>query len=114
MKIRCKPTPERVPAMPRNLLRFECGPNYFSNQSVKVQRFSKRVAKNKSASRISRTNPVPVEKKLQLSDHRNGSFALFPLGLSDLVSPYGLLHVDGLTVVAVPNESTDFSLAGSR
>src|SRR3989442_9609828 len=54
------------------LFRSECWPNYFADQNVKVQRFSKRVAENESISRISRTNPMPIKEEFQLRDHRNG------------------------------------------
>jgi hypothetical protein len=57
---------------------------------------------------------MPVEVKLQLCDHRNGSFALFPLWLAYLVSPHGLLHFGSVTVVVLPKKSTDFTLAGTR
>jgi len=59
-------------------------------------------------------DPVPVEKEFQLRDHRDGSFALLPFRFAGAVPPYGLLHFDGVAVVAVPNESTDFTLAGTR
>jgi hypothetical protein len=34
MKIRSQSAPKRVPAVPRNLLRFECGPNHFTRQQT--------------------------------------------------------------------------------
>jgi hypothetical protein len=42
------------------------------------------------------------------------SFALLPLWFAYLVSPYGLLYLDGVTVVALPKKAADFSLAGTR
>src|ERR1700722_7201832 len=57
---------------------------------------------------------MPVETKFQLCNYRDGSFALLPLWFAYLVSPYGLLYLDGVTVVALPKKAADFSLAGTR
>jgi hypothetical protein len=114
VKIRSQSAPKRVPAVPWNLLRFDCGPNHFCHQSIEVQRIPQRIAENKSSYGIPGTSSMPVEKEFQLRDHRNGSFALLPFRLADLVPPYGLLYLDGETVVALPKESTDFTLAGAR
>jgi hypothetical protein len=48
VKIGCQPAPKRVPAVPRNLLRFECGPNRFTRKQVEIQRVSPEILKNKS------------------------------------------------------------------
>ncbi len=53
VKIRSQPAPKRVPAVPRNLLRFESGLNHFSHQCVEVQRVPPEISKNKSLGRIS-------------------------------------------------------------
>ncbi|MGB6961577.1 MAG: hypothetical protein WA748_07780 [Candidatus Acidiferrum sp.] len=114
MKIRGQSAPKRVPAVPRNLLRFECGPNHFTRQQIEIQRVAPEISKNKSLRKISRRSPVPIEKKFQLRDHRNGSFALLPFRLAYLVAPHGVLHFDGVTVIVLPKKSTDFTLAGAR
>jgi hypothetical protein len=38
MKIRSQSASKRVQAVPRNLLRFECGPNHFTRQQIEIQR----------------------------------------------------------------------------
>src|ERR1700731_3884893 len=57
---------------------------------------------------------MPVEIKFQLCNYRDGSFALLPLWFAYLVSPYGLLYLDGVTVVVLPKKATDFTLAGTH
>jgi len=87
VKIRSQSAPKRVPAVPRNLLRFDCGPNHLCHQSIEVQRIPERIAKNKSSGGIPGTISMPVEEEFQLRDHRNGSFALLPFWLADLIPP---------------------------
>jgi hypothetical protein len=64
VKIRSRPAPKRVPAVPRNLLRFESGLNHFSHQCVEVQRVAQRFRKI-NPGRIFRRSSVPVEKKFR-------------------------------------------------
>ena len=105
VKIRSQPAPERVPAVPRNLLRFDCGPNHFTRQQIEISTDSPRDFENKSLRKIPRRSPVPIEKSFQLRDHRNGSFVLSPsLARRHLVPPHGVLHFDGVTVIVLPKK----------
>jgi hypothetical protein len=114
MKIRSQPAPKRVPAMPRNLLGFQRRPDHFSRQRIQIQGLPAGISKNISLRWMARMNSVPVEKKFQLCNHRDGSFALFSLRLAYVISPYRLLYLYGVAVVAFPKKATDFALASTR
>ena len=53
VKIRSQSAPKRVPAVPRNLLRFESGLNYFRHERIEIQRVPPEISEDISLRGIS-------------------------------------------------------------
>ena len=114
VEVRGQPASKSMPPMPRQLCSFECGPDHVLRQGVQVQGLPLQALKNVPPMRIPRTRSVPFEKKPQLCNDRNGSFALLSLRFIYMASPYCLLYPDGKAVVVFPKETADFTLASAR
>jgi len=97
-----------VPAVPRPVLQFS--DHFTSNKVSQVERTVLSFAsENPIRGRIRDRLSVVIQNVLQRRNDRNSVFARFRFWVRDVCTPHRPLNFQGLTVVVVPLQSSDFA-----